>query len=270
MHNVFSICSKIGSVILDLFQMLHIKTSRESGMANVFEKSLLDIMFLIKLSNNTSHDLHNSTKLIASLNKSGLNVIHRQRIFSWPTGPAREFLLTQRILDLSPYNTWLAQQLSEDLFQPPSDMMAGVPNRLLYFKDSLLSNTFRLIMDGATLVAIHKARYYMRSDGLALGPGAFVTGLEYSTGCKSEVVGKPEAKFFHSALDEMGCKPEEAIMIGDDARDDVGGAQDAGLLGILVKTGKYRTGDEEKINPSPGYVAESFAQAVEYIIEKYL
>jgi len=53
-----------------------------------------------------------------------------------------------------------------------------------------------MILDGAPLVAIHKARYYKRKDGLALGPGPFVTGLEYATDCKATVVGKPEKTFF--------------------------------------------------------------------------
>ena len=35
-------------------------------------------------------------------------------------------------------------------------------------------------------------------------------------------------------------------MVGDDIRDDVIGAQEAGLVGALVKTGKYREGDEKK------------------------
>lgn len=54
----------------------------------------------------------------------------------------------------------------------------------------------RMILDGAPLIAIHKARYYKRKDGLALGPGPFVTGLEYATDCKATVVGKPEKTFF--------------------------------------------------------------------------
>lgn len=53
-----------------------------------------------------------------------------------------------------------------------------------------------MILDGAPLIAIHKARYYKRKDGLALGPGPFVTGLEYATDCKATVVGKPEKTFF--------------------------------------------------------------------------
>lgn len=53
-----------------------------------------------------------------------------------------------------------------------------------------------MIMDGAPLIAIHKARYYKRKDGLALGPGPFVTGLEYAADCQATVVGKPEKAFF--------------------------------------------------------------------------
>lgn len=73
----------------------------------------------------------------------------------------------------------------------------------------------RLILDGAPLIAIHKARYYKRKDGLALGPGPFVTGLEYATDSKATVVGKPERTFFLEALRGTGCTPEETVMIGD-------------------------------------------------------
>ncbi|KAK8725143.1 hypothetical protein OTU49_010719 [Cherax quadricarinatus] len=128
----------------------------------------------------------------------------------------------------------------------------------------------KILLEGAPLIAIHRARYYKRSDGLALGPGAFVAALEYSTGCKSEAVGKPEASFFHSALEDLGCSATEAVMIGDDARDDVCGAMNAGLHGILVKTGKYRPGDESTVNPKPSYVAENFAQAVDHILSTWL
>lgn len=70
-----------------------------------------------------------------------------------------------------------------------------------------------LLKPNARLVAIHQARYFKRKDGLALGPGAFVKGLEYSAGVQAHVVGKPSADFFRAALD--GVEPEAAIMIGD-------------------------------------------------------
>ena len=47
-------------------------------------------------------------------------------------------------------------------------------------------------------------RYYKSKAGLQLGPGAFIAGLEYSTGVKCEVVGKPSPEFFHGALHSLG------------------------------------------------------------------
>lgn len=68
-------------------------------------------------------------------------------------------------------------------------------------------------MQGASLIAIHEGRYYKREDGLALGPGAFIKGLEYSANVKAEVIGKPTERFFQAALG--GISPEDAVMIGD-------------------------------------------------------
>jgi HAD superfamily hydrolase (TIGR01509 family) len=51
---------------------------------------------------------------------------------------------------------------------------------------------------------------------------------------KSVTVGKPEQSFFQIALDDLGIAAEEAVMIGDDVRDDVGGAQGVGIKGCLV------------------------------------
>lgn len=50
-------------------------------------------------------------------------------------------------------------------------------------------------------------------------------------------------------------------------KDDIDGAQKAGMLGILVKTGKYRQNDESTINPAPYRTVDSLADAVEIIIE---
>ncbi|CAJ0924592.1 unnamed protein product [Ranitomeya imitator] len=128
----------------------------------------------------------------------------------------------------------------------------------------------KLALDGAPIIAIHKARYYKKKDGLALGPGPFVTALEYATDTKAIVVGKPEKTFFLEALRSTDCCPEEAVMIGDDCRDDIGGAQDTGMLGILVKTGKYRIGDESRITPAPHLTCADFPQAVDHILKNLL
>jgi ribonucleotide monophosphatase NagD (HAD superfamily) len=56
-------------------------------------------------------------------------------------------------------------------------------------------------------------------------------------------------------------------MIGDDAASDVGGALAAGMGGILVQTGKYRPGDEDKIGHAGAVVVPDMTVAVERILE---
>ncbi|KAH1010246.1 hypothetical protein HUJ05_004565 [Dendroctonus ponderosae] len=135
------------------------------------------------------------------------------------------------------------------------------------FNYARLNEAFRYLQNGAQLIAIHAGKYYKSSDGMSLGPGCFVKGLEYSAQCSATLVGKPNKLFFQSPLDE-DVKPAEAIMIGDDVTDDVKGAMDAGLRGYLVKTGKYREGDESKISPAPTAVFSSFVEAADKIIEQ--
>lgn len=103
-----------------------------------------------------------------------------------------------------------------------------------------LNRAFRLLMQGADLIALHRAKYWQWEGGLHLDIGAFVTGLEYSTDKSALVVGKPSPSFFELALHELGLPAADVAVIGDDIDADVGGAQLAGMTGVLVKTGKYR------------------------------
>jgi HAD superfamily hydrolase (TIGR01458 family) len=105
---------------------------------------------------------------------------------------------------------------------------------------TLMNELFRLVMGGAEIVALHRGRYWQVADGLKLDIGAFVAGLEYATGQVATVVGKPSPRMFRAAIDDMGLLPGQVVMIGDDIYHDVGGAQSAGIRGVLVKTGKYR------------------------------
>ncbi|BAW31594.1 MAG TPA: TIGR02253 family HAD-type hydrolase [Methanothermobacter sp.] len=53
----------------------------------------------------------------------------------------------------------------------------------------------------------------------------------------SEEVGfqKPDIEIFREALNRMGCKPEDSVMVGDKFREDIIGAVNAGMSAILVK-----------------------------------
>ena len=55
-----------------------------------------------------------------------------------------------------------------------------------------------------------------------------------------KVCGKPGVPFFKEGLKALGLSAEEVVMVGDDVVSDVGGAQKAGIRGVLVRTGKFR------------------------------
>jgi HAD superfamily hydrolase (TIGR01458 family) len=122
-----------------------------------------------------------------------------------------------------------------------------------------LNAAFRRLMNGAELIALQKSRYWRTEAGLSLDAGPFVAALEYASGKSATVVGKPEKGFFRLALEDLGLGPHEVAMVGDDAEADVTGAQAAGLRGILVKTGKYRPGEEG----DPDLILESLADLPE-------
>lgn len=104
----------------------------------------------------------------------------------------------------------------------------------------LLNEVFVCLNNGAKLIAIHKNRFWQTKQGLQMDIGGFIHALEYASGVKAMIIGKPSPDFFKIALDDIGLKPSEVIMIGDDIDSDIGGAQQAGLKNVLVKTGKYR------------------------------
>ena len=96
-------------------------------------------------------------------------------------------------------------------------------------------------------------------DGLSLDVGPFVAALEYAAHTEAIVVGKPSSEFFRTVLAGIPAEPHVAAMVGDDIESDVGGAQAAGLAGILVRTGKYRESALERSGVRPWAIVDSIA-----------
>ncbi len=133
------------------------------------------------------------------------------------------------------------------------------------FTYASMNRAFRLLVDGADLVALEKDRYWMGPDGLMLSAGPFVAALEYATGKAAEVIGKPSPAFFHRALREIGASPNEAAMVGDDIVTDIGGARACGMKGILVRTGKYREETVRQSGITPDLVIDSLADLPDHL-----
>ncbi len=120
-----------------------------------------------------------------------------------------------------------------------------------------INRIFRLVMDGAALVGMHRNLYWRTADGLQLDGGAYLAGLEAAAGVTATVCGKPSPAFFESALALLGLPADRVAMVGDDIVNDVLGAQACGLTGVLVRTGKFMDADLAK--GTPDHVLDSIA-----------
>lgn len=136
------------------------------------------------------------------------------------------------------------------------------------FRYADLNAAFRRLMAGAPLIAMGRNRYFQEADGLSLDAGPFVAALEYAADVQATIVGKPSPDFFHAACAALGTAPERTVMIGDDVEADVNGATRAGLLGMLVRTGKYRRDDERRLESPDALVLPGLDAAVDWILAR--
>ena len=121
------------------------------------------------------------------------------------------------------------------------------------FTHQQLNEAFRLILDGAAFVAMHRNVYWRTAAGLELDTGAYVRALEPT------VLGKPSPDFFAAGVAELGVETDRVAMVGDDLHNDVLGAKHAGLRGVLVRTGKFREQVLAASDERPDAIVDSFA-----------
>ncbi len=143
-----------------------------------------------------------------------------------------------------------------------------------------LNAAFRLVREGAELIAMHRNRWWITPEGPRLDSGAIVAGLEYALERPALVLGKPSPVFFAEGVRQLAAelrlpRPKaprlrrgDVAMVGDDLWADVLGGQRAGLRGVLVLTGKHgpaeveRAANQRRGGGRPDAIAPSVAEVV--------
>ncbi|MGO4613689.1 HAD-IIA family hydrolase [Nocardia sp. 2YAB30] len=127
------------------------------------------------------------------------------------------------------------------------------------FTHRALSRVAELMLNDVPVVAMHSGLTWATADGLRIDAGAYLPGLEAAGNARIEVVGKPAAPGFRTCAELMRLDSSEVLMIGDDLHSDVLAAQEVGLTGVLVRTGKFRAEVLDASAGAPDHVIDSVA-----------
>eukprot|EP00127_Corallochytrium_limacisporum_P000550 Clim_evm6s18 gene=Clim_evmTU6s18 len=265
------------AVLIDLSGTIHVDTEVLPGVAEGLARLRESNVPHLFLSNTTKES---KTSLLKKLQDAGLE-IPEEKVYTsltacaeWVEANGKENPLLLLSEDAQKDFAHLKKDRSDGADKNYDAVVMGLaPDEFHYER---LTEAMRALLEPEVpLIAAHQGRYFKRPDGLALGPGAIIKGLEFSTGKQAETLGKPSEPFFNRALVSLGVSGgtsnketlQSVYMIGDDARDDIAGARRLGMRGVLVRTGKYRPGDETKEEHPPDHTADAFNEAVEWILQ---
>ncbi len=235
-------------VLLDIDGVLHVSMQPVAGAVETLhwlEKHGYKVCFV------TNTTTSSRLTLVQKLKNIGLP-LDEDRVVTAPVATAnyiRQHYPGKRCWLLTKGDT-AADFAGIELVDAKADIVViGGAEELLTYEN--MNHAFRMLMNGAILLATHANLYWRTHEGLQLDSGPFVHALELATGQRATVLGKPNSAFFEQALLTIGVQPEEAIMVGDDVENDVGAAQRAGLQGVLVCTGKHNAQSPllERIHP---------------------
>lgn len=200
--------------------------------------------------------------IVNRLARMGLEV-SVQHLFT-PVVAARNYLITRKLTPHLLVHPNIQGEFADLLGPTPSAVLLGDAGP--GFSYEALNQCFRLLLDGLPLLVMGSNRYFREDHQFSLDIGPFMVALEYAAELEAVVLGKPSSEFFLAAVNSLDLPPHDVIMVGDDAEMDVCGALATGLRAALVRTGKYRPGDETRVEPAGGRVFNDLDAVVDYIL----
>ncbi len=231
--------ASIQLVILDLDGTLYVDHQVVTGASHTI-KTLRDRGYQLRFMTNTTTKSH--TQLLQQLHHFGFDVAHNELV----SAPQAALQYLQQQMHRHPIKIWsvVSDNISPDFAafqqddeQPDYVVLGDIGEA---WNLSLINRIFNAVQNGAQLIALHQNKFWQTHNQLHVDIGFFVAGLQFVTGRKALVMGKPSLACFEQVLASADCIAADALLVGDDIDSDVGGAQMLGIQTALVQTGKYR------------------------------
>jgi len=231
--------NQIKGLLFDIGGVLYTGTSVIKGAPETI--AALQKQFPVRFLTNTTRRLPEA--MLKKLTGFGF-AVKEEELFT-ALSATKAFLTEKNATVLTVMTDEASSYFDDFISDTPEYVVVG--DAFTNFDYAHLNKAFRELNRGAGLVAAAKNRYFQDDDGvLSMDAGGFIAALEFAGETSAKIIGKPSETFFHLAVASMGLKPDEVLMIGDDIEADIKGAQDAGLMTALVKTGKFQQSDLER------------------------
>ncbi|HEX6818686.1 MAG TPA: HAD-IIA family hydrolase [Ktedonobacterales bacterium] len=140
----------------------------------------------------------------------------------------------------------------------PQALLVGLDKTLTYDR---LTRGLRAILAGAAFVAVNRDPTLPVEDGLNPGTGSLVAALEYASGKRAEIVGKPEPGIVLEALRFLHASKDDTLLVGDSIVLDIAAGHAAGVDSALVLSGVATAQEAEAASDAlkPNYVYANLA-----------
>lgn len=116
------------------------------------------------------------------------------------------------------------------------------------------------IQKGAHFIGTNPDLNIPTERGLLPGAGSLIALVEAATRVEPVIIGKPKAIIMDKAIEHLGLKREEVVMVGDNYLTDIRAGIDNGIPTLLVTTGFTKAEEVPTLPIAPTHVVSSLAE----------
>lgn len=120
-----------------------------------------------------------------------------------------------------------------------------------------------LVRRGVPFYATNPDKTFPTPRGEIPGAGAWLSVITTATGVEPIYAGKPFPYLIELALQRLGTRMAETLVVGDRLETDIAAGQAVGCPTVLVLSGVSTRGQAEAWKPRPDWIAESLASLLE-------
>ncbi|HMB77608.1 MAG TPA: HAD-IIA family hydrolase [Kiloniellaceae bacterium] len=142
----------------------------------------------------------------------------------------------------------------------PDFVVLGEP---ITFDIGAVTRAMQLVHKGARFITTNPDVVDPGETGIEPACGAIAAMISAATGVKPYAIGKPNPLMMRCALNHLGVRATEAIIVGDRMDTDIVAGMESGLETVLVLSGVTRREDIDRFSYRPDHVRASVKALVD-------